>query len=113
MSQIEIEFAKRVTDEAIERVERATTRKNPDWIPDCLEYFRIWLERRREDFQMEEFRNHCRNLLAPPTHERVYGTVVRKASLHGWIQYVGTRPVSTPRNHRANAAVWRSLLVKR
>lgn len=99
-------------DTGIEKAVSSAESICPGWKDKAYEFFKTWLSRwaSGHKFLMEDFRlsAEIHGLPQPPSN-RAYGGLAVKAKFEGLIVSDGTKKVSNPKAHRANAALWRKV----
>lgn len=99
-------------DKGIQKALRSAEGKNPGWKDKAYEFFKTWLSKwaTGHRFLMEDFRLSAEiHGLPKPPNNRAYGGLAVKAKFEGLIVSDGTKKVSNPKAHRANAALWRKV----
>lgn len=104
--QVEIDFSRQVTNEAIQRAEDSANRAVNDWSERAMQLFEWFIERTPGDFMMEDFRNDVKGLLPEIPSNRAYGAIAIRAAHRGLIKKVGTGVVKNIKAHRCFASVW-------
>lgn len=109
---LDIDKAIQERDKGIEKALASAECANPGWKDRAYEFFKTWLSRwaSGHKFLMEDFRlsAEIQGLPQPPSN-RAYGGLAVKAKFEGLIVSDGTKKVSNPKAHRANAALWRKV----
>lgn len=105
--QIQIDFTRQVTNEAIQRAEYSANRAVDDWSQRAMQLFEWFLERTPGDFLIEDFRKDIKGLLPEVPSNRAYGALALRAARRGLIKKVGTGTVTNIKAHRCFASVWR------
>lgn len=99
-------------DKGIQKAVTSAETANPGWKDKAYEFFKSWLSKwaTGHRFLMEDFRlsAEIHGLPQPPSN-RAYGGLAVKAKFEGLIVSDGTKKVSNPKAHRANAALWRKV----
>jgi hypothetical protein len=109
MSQIEMDFSRRLTEAHIQRAEDHANAVHGDWSDQAFEFLKIFLAHRRGEFMAEDFRAACNEVIPEPPSLRAYGAIILRAAKSGLIRKVGMRSVKNLKAHRAFASVWRKV----
>lgn len=113
-AQTQIQFGKQLAREGAERAERHANAVHDSWSEKALEFFKGYAESNPK-FMVEDVRFASQGLVPVAPSQRSWGAIVLKAAKAGWI-HNDNREFSQVKNgkaHRANAAVWKSLICKR
>lgn len=112
MSQSQIDFAKKVTDEAIQRGVDHADAVHEKWSLQAFEFLKGYAEI-NPVFMVEDVRNASVGIVPIPPTSKAWGGVVRKAAIAGLVFKAGYKEVKNVKAHRTPASVWKSSIVKR
>jgi hypothetical protein len=106
--QTEIDFARKVTNEGIQRAVDTANRVSPGWSERAYNYLKVFVASRKpgERFMAEDIRADFGTYNDEPVSYRAWGAVVRRAIMNGIIIRVGYDQVRNAKAHRATAAVF-------
>jgi hypothetical protein len=111
MKQTEIDFAKKATDEAIQRGVDHANAVHSNWSDQAFEFLKGYAEI-NPIFMVEDVRNASKGVVPSPPTDKAWGGVIRKAAFNGIVFRAGYREVKNVRAHRTPASVWKSTIVK-
>jgi hypothetical protein len=106
--QVEIDFARKVTNEGIQRAVDTANRVHKNWSDKAYAYLKIYVASRKpgERFMCEDIREDAGTLVPEPPSLRAYGALIQRAIKEGLIIRVGYDQVRNAKAHRATAAVF-------
>jgi hypothetical protein len=113
MSQVQIDFAKKITEEAIQAGVDHANAIHECWSDVAFDFFKGYAEINPR-FMTEDVRMASKGLVPEPPTARAWGWIALKAAKAGIVHNKNreTDKVKNIRAHHANAAVWKSLIVK-
>ncbi len=82
-----------------------------DWQVKALDFLYLYA-RNHHRFSGEMVRQESKGFVPEPPHARAWGAVMLGGVKRGWIRQIDYIKVVNPKAHRANAALWESVLVK-
>lgn len=101
----------RLRDQGIKKAAQHAEDEILDWNIKAIDFLFQFAKTHREfPFSGEMVRNASRDAVPRPPHLRAWGAVMVRGLKAGWIKQVGYVKVINPKAHRANAALWESLL---
>jgi hypothetical protein len=106
--QTEIDFARKVTNEGIQRAVDTANRVSPGWSERAYNYLKVFVASRKpgEKFMTEEIRADFGTYNDEPVNYKAWGAVIRKGIVNGLIIKIGYDAVKNPKAHRTPAAVF-------
>ena len=96
-------------DKGVRRAAEHAEEIHDDWQKKALDFLYIYA-RSHGRFSGEMVRQEGRGIIPEPPSLRAWGAVILSGAKHGWIRQAGYVHVDNPKAHRANAALWESLI---
>ena len=82
------------------------------WNVKALDFLYIYAKRNPGRFSGEMVRIEAKGIVLEPPSLRAWGGILASGARRGWIHQTGYVKVTNPRAHRANAALWESLICR-
>jgi len=80
------------------------------WQTKALDFLYIYAKKNPGKFSGEMVRLEAKGIVPDPPCLRAWGAILLTGSRRSWIHQVGYIKVNNPAAHRANAALWQSLI---
>lgn len=96
-------------DRGIERSLKHAKKVRSDWQEKALSFLYCYAKN-HDRFSGEMVRESASGSVPEPPSLRAWGAIILFGAKNGWIEQDGYTKVNNPKAHKANAAMWRSLL---
>jgi hypothetical protein len=96
-------------DKGIAKAVNHADEVHEDWQKKALDFLYLYA-RAHDRFSGEMVRQEAKGIVPDPPSLRAWGAVLLQGSRRGWTRQVGFIHVQNERAHRANAALWESLI---
>jgi hypothetical protein len=96
-------------DKGIARAVKHADKVNDGWQKKALDYLYLYIVS-HDRFSGEMVRQEAKGIVPEPPSLRAWGAILLQGSRRGWIRQVGFVHVQNEKAHRANAALWESLI---
>lgn len=96
-------------DKGIRRAVEHANDVHDAWQSRALDFLYLYAMT-HEKFSGEMVRLEAKGIIPDPPSLRAWGFVMQNGAKRGWIRQVGYVQVDNPKAHKANAALWESVL---
>lgn len=96
-------------DKGIAKAVKHAEDTNHEWSKKALDFLYLYA-RAHDHFSGEMVRVEAKGIVPDPPSLRAWGSVLLSGARRGWIRQVGFVHVQNEKAHRANAALWESLI---
>ncbi len=97
-------------DRGIKKAIQHAEEVGDDWQVKALDFLYLYARNHSGKFSGEMVRLEAKSIVPDPPCLRAWGAILLTGSRRSWIQQVGYIKVNNPAAHRANAALWESLI---
>ena len=96
-------------DKGIKQALQHAEEVHDQWQGKALDWLYLFAKKHGR-FSGEMVRMEAKGIVPDPPSLRAWGAVLLQGAKRGWIKQVGYVQVDNPKAHKANAALWESLL---
>jgi hypothetical protein len=111
MIQLSMDLSKKLKEDGMQRAVDHANTVTTGWSEKAFDFLKGYIAI-NPLFMTEDVRYASQGIVPSPPSQRAWGYVIRRAVQEGLIFRHDIKPVKNIKAHRANASVWKSLIVK-